>query len=423
MTNESNLFRHTPHPVTCSTHAKPQLNGNELQSLPPSLTNHQSKILPLHHNQNIMLKQQTKNKKIKVGITHGDINGISYEVIIKALNDNRILEMFTPVIYGLSKVLAYNRKNLNFHDFNFKMIREANQALNQKVNLVNLSAEEVRIEYGKSTELAGKLAFDALEKAVRDLKENQIQVMVTAPLNKANIQSDRFQFPGHTEYLTEKFQGVDSLMLMVKDKLRIGTLTTHVPLREVPNLITDEKLMSKLQILNQSLMRDFLIEKPKIAVLGLNPHAGERGLLGDEENKVIQPAIIKAKKNGMLVYGPFPADGFFGSDEYLKYDGILAMYHDQGLVAFKTLAFEGGVNYTAGLSFVRTSPAHGTAYDIAGKNVSSGIPMREAMYLAIEIHHNRIAFDEMKSDPLQSGLLNDFNNNRNHRETEEINRV
>jgi 4-hydroxythreonine-4-phosphate dehydrogenase len=380
------------------------------------------KPLPLPYNQSVMLKQHSKEKKIKVGITHGDINGISYEVIIKALNDNRMLEMFTPVIYGLSKVLSYNRKNLNFQDFNFKMVREAGQAISHKVNLINLSNDEVRIEYGKSTSLAGKLAFDALERAVSDLHEDQIQVMVTAPLNKANIQSDQFQFPGHTEYLTAKFQGGDSLMLMVKDKLRIGTLTTHVPLRQVPDLITEEQLMSKIQILNHSLMRDFLIEKPKIAVLGLNPHAGERGLLGDEEDRVIHPTIIKAKKAGMLAYGPFPADGFFGSDEYMKYDGILAMYHDQGLIPFKTLAFEGGVNYTAGLSMVRTSPAHGTAYDIAGKNISSGIPMREAIYLAIDIYRNRKAYDQMKSDPLQSGLLNDFNNNKNHRETEEIKR-
>ncbi len=377
----------------------------------------------MHKNQNIMLQRQTKDRKIKVGITHGDINGISYEVIIKALNDNRMLEMFTPVIYGLSKVLSYNRKNLNFNDFNYKIVRDVRQVYNQKINIINLSNEEVRIEYGKSTPLAGKLAYEALERAVKDIKDNSIQVMVTAPLSKANIQSEEFQFPGHTEYLTKQFQSEDSLMLMVKDDLRIGTLTSHIPLKDVSSIITEERLMSKLQILNQSLVSDFLIEKPKIAVLGLNPHAGERGLLGDEEDKVIHPAIIKAKKHGILVYGPFPADGFFGSDEYHKYDAILAMYHDQGLIPFKTLAFEGGVNYTAGLSAIRTSPAHGTAYDIAGKNISSGKAMREAIYLAIDIYHNRQSYDEMKTNPLQSGLLNDFNNNKNYRETEEISKA
>lgn len=369
-----------------------------------------------------MLQQQTKDRKIKVGITHGDINGISYEVIIKALSDNRMLEMFTPVIYGLSKVLSYNRKNLNFNDFNFKMVRDAGQVFNQKVNIVNLSNEEIRIEYGKSTKHAGKLAYEALEKAVKDIHENHIQVLVTAPLNKENIQSEQFQFPGHTEYLTEQLHGKDSLMLMVKDKLRIGTLTSHIPLKDVSPAITEERLMSKLQILNQSIVRDFLIAKPKIAVLGLNPHAGEKGLLGDEEYKVIHPTIIKAKKHGMLVYGPFPADGFFGSDEYSKYDGILSMYHDQGLIPFKTLAFDGGVNYTAGLSAVRTSPAHGTAYNIAGKNISSGTAMREAIYLAIDIYRNRLAYDEMKDNPLQTSQLNDFSINKNHRETEEPNK-
>ena len=253
----------------------------------------------MHTNQNIMLQEHTKERKIKVGITHGDINGISYEVIIKALSDNRLLDMFTPVIYGLSKVLSYNRKNLNFNDFNYKVVHDATQTYNQQINIVNLSNEEIRIEYGKATQIAGKLAYEALEKAVKDIREDNIQVLITAPLNKANIQSEQFQFPGHTEYLTEKFQGEDSLMLMVKDNLRIGSLTGHIPLREVPSAITEDRLMSKLKILNDALVRDFLIEKPKIAVLGLNPHAGERGLLGDEEDKVIHPAIIKAKKHGM----------------------------------------------------------------------------------------------------------------------------
>lgn len=362
---------------------------------------------------------QPNDRKIKVGITHGDFNGIGYEVIIKALNDNRLLEMFTPVIYGLSKVLSYNRKTLNFNDFNFKVVRDTSQVVNQKINIINLTNEEVRIDYGKSTQQAGMLAYSALEQAVKDLSEDKIQVMVTAPLNKENIQSEQFQFPGHTEYLTKQFQDSDSLMVMVKDSLRIAVLTGHIPLSQVPRTLNEELLLTKLGILEQSLRRDFLIGKPKIAVLGLNPHAGERGLLGDEEGKLIQPALIKQRKKGMLVYGPFPADGFFGSDSHRKYDAVLAMYHDQGLIPFKTLAFTGGVNYTAGLKYVRTSPAHGTGYDIAGKNISSGDAMREAIYRAIEIYWNRVSYDEMHQDPLQSDLLSNYNNTRNHKEKAE----
>lgn len=379
----------------------------------------------MQSNQNTMIRQQGKDKKIKVGITHGDVNSIAYEVIIKALNDTRMLEMFTPIIYGLSKVLSYNRKNFNFNDFNYKIIRDASQVYKQKVNIINVSNEEIRIEYGKSTDIAGMYAFQALEKAVSDIKNDEIDVLVTAPINKSNIQSQQFDFPGHTEYLINRAECETALMLMVNGKLRIGTVTGHIPLKEVSSTVSEELITEKMTILIDSLVKDFGISKPKIAVLGLNPHAGDNGLLGDEDLHIIHPAIIKAKKHGHLVYGTFGADGFFGSDEYLKYDAILAMYHDQGLIPFKTLAFDKGVNYTAGLPFVRTSPAHGTAFDKAGKNVSSEKAMREAIYLGIDIYRNRIKYEEMTKNPLQTGLLyeNNHNNGRNSRETEEMKEV
>ena len=373
-----------------------------------------------------MIQQQVKEKKLKVGITHGDFNGISYEVIIKALSDNRIFDMFTPVVYGLSKVLSYHRKNLNFNDFNYKVIHDAHQAVSQKVNILNLSDEEVKIEYGKSTSLAGKYAYDALEQAVNDLKENKIQLLVTAPLNKSNIQSDQFQFPGHTEYLADRFSSDSSLMLMVQDGIRIGTVTGHIPIKKVSETLSVDLILNKISTLQETLIQDFGISKPKIAVLGLNPHAGDKGVIGNEDQDIIMPALKQAKEEDKLVYGPFPADGFFGSDEYKKYDAILAMYHDQGLIPFKLLAFEGGVNYTAGLSIVRTSPAHGTAYDKAGKKISSSKPMREAIYLALDVYQNRKDFQEMNENPLASRLMNEFQNGRNvrnNRETQELREV
>ena len=367
-------------------------------------------------------QSREKDKRLIVGITHGDFNGISYEVIIKALNDKRILEMFTPVIYGHSKVLSFHRKNLNFNDFNFKVINDAKHFFNQKVNIVNVSNDEVRIEHGKSTREAGSFAFKALELAVDDLKTHKIHAVVTAPINKSNIQSESFEFPGHTEYFSQRLDS-KSLMLMVNDTLRIGVVTGHIPLKDVSEKITESLVSEKIELLQQSLMKDFGIEKPKIAVLGLNPHAGDSGLIGNEDEHIIHPAIIKAKKHNILVYGPFSADGFFGSDEYSKYDAILAMYHDQGLIPFKTLAFEGGVNYTAGLPFVRTSPAHGTAYEKAGKNIASPVAMRQAIYLAIDINRKRKTYEEMNKDPLGSRLISNFNNDKNAGEHEALKEV
>ncbi len=340
-------------------------------------------------------------KKIRVAITHGDFNGISYEVIIKALRDNRLLEMFTPVIFGLSKVLAFHRKNFNFHDFNYHIINHTGQINPNKINILNLTNDQIDIDLGKSKKEAGSYAIEALERAIDSINEARADVLVTAPLNKSNIVSDSFPFAGHTGYLANKFKSSQVVMLMVYQNLRIGTVTGHIPLKDVSESITEDKIASNLAVLERSLIRDFAIAKPKIAVLGLNPHAGDDGVIGDEDKHIIYPAILKAKKQGSLVYGPFPADGFFGSGEYTKYDAVLAMYHDQGLIPFKTLAAGHGVNFTAGLPIVRTSPSHGTAYNIAGKNIASPDSMREAIYLAIDIYNNRRTFDENSANPLQ----------------------
>ncbi len=353
-----------------------------------------------------MEKQRSADDRVKVGITHGDINGVGYEVIIKVLNDNRVLELFTPVIYGHSRVASFYKKNLNATELNFNLVKDASQAHPKRCNIINCTENDLQIEIGKSTAIAGEAAYQALEMAVNDLKNNEIDVLVTAPINKQNIQSNAFDFPGHTEYLAQRFGGAEPLMLMVWNQLRVGTVTGHVPLEKVPQLITVELILKKLHILNKSLQQDFGVIKPKIAVLGLNPHAGDGGLLGDEEQKIILPALAKARgEKDILAFGPFPADGFFGSGSWKQYDGVLAMYHDQGLAPFKSLAFEGGVNFTAGLPIVRTSPAHGTAYDIAGKNEASEDALRQAIYLAIDVVRNRWQHQELISNPLPRANL------------------
>jgi 4-hydroxythreonine-4-phosphate dehydrogenase len=367
------------------------------------------------------INKDNYQRNVRLGITHGDFNGISYEVIIKSLADNRILDFFTPVIYGLSRVMLYNRKNLDLNGFNFNTVKASSSVRNGKVNLVNINDEDIRIEFGKSDPNAGKYAHLALDKAVKDLKENRIDAIVTAPINKENIQSEDFTFPGHTEYFAKQFETKNYLMLMVSNALRIGTVTGHVPLKEVPGLLTEELITSKINVLEKSLKVDFGINKPKIAILGLNPHAGENGNIGTEEIDVITPALISAKKRGILAFGPFPADGFFAT-EYTKYDAILAMYHDQGLIPFKTLAFNDGVNYTAGLPYVRTSPAHGTAYDMAGKNTASCESMRSALYLAVDIQKNRESHKKMNSNPLGSNLIKDVKNTdsrKTHKSTDD----
>ncbi|MBI9055054.1 MAG: 4-hydroxythreonine-4-phosphate dehydrogenase PdxA [Bacteroidales bacterium] len=345
--------------------------------------------------------------KIVVGISHGDINGISYEVIIKSLMDSRIFDFCIPVVYGSAKVAAYHRKALNIANFSFNNIKTANEANIKRANIINCLDDNVRVELGKSTTIAGEASLISLENAVKDLKEGKIDVLVTAPINKENIQSEKFNFPGHTEYLTKESNSKESLMLMVSENLKVGVVTTHLPISQVPEAITEEAILGKLRIMNKSLIQDFKIRKPKIAVMGLNPHAGDNGLLGKEETEVIIPTIKKANEEGILALGPYPADGFFGSDNFKKFDAVLAMYHDQGLVPFKALAFDAGINYTAGLDFIRTSPGHGTAFEIAGMNKASEVSFRNALYLACDIYRNRKEYLEISKDPLKHSELSE----------------
>lgn len=334
------------------------------------------------------MEKNKNNKSVDkpiIGITLGDVNGIGPEVIIKALSDSRILNLITPVIYGSTKVLSFYRKNMDFEDFNYTQVRD--YFFNQKkVNVVNCWNEMMEITFGSSSKESGNYAFKALERAAKDLKEGKIDALVTGPVNKHSMQSDKFNFPGQTEYITQICGVEESLMMMVGENLKVGLVTTHMALKDVAGQITKNNISGKLKIFLNSLKRDFGINKPKIAVLGLNPHAGDEGLLGSEEIDIISPVIESFKNKGHLVYGPFPADGFFGVAQYRNFDGILAMYHDQGLIAFKTLSFEVGVNYTAGLEVIRTSPDHGTAFNLAGKNIASEISMRSAIYLAKDIY-------------------------------------
>lgn len=340
---------------------------------------------------------------IKVGITHGDINGIGYEVILKTFGDLRIAELCIPVIYGSTKVAAYHRKALELPPVTFNLIQDAGDAEVNKVNVINCIPDDVKVELGKSTKVAGDASLSALERATADLSAGLIDVLVTAPINKDNIQQDNFHFPGHTEYLEKKFgdEGSKSLMILAKDDLRVALVTGHVSLSRVAESITKEKIKETIDIFNKSLLRDFNIDKPRIAVLSLNPHAGENGLLGTEENDVIIPALREMEESGVLCFGPYASDGFFGSGRFKSFDGILAMYHDQGLTPFKTLAMEEGVNFTAGLPIVRTSPAHGTAYNIAGKNEASEISFRQAIYMAIDTLRNRNEYDAARVNPLR----------------------
>jgi 4-hydroxythreonine-4-phosphate dehydrogenase len=353
-------------------------------------------------------------KPLRIGITHGDANGIGYEIILKTLADSRLFELVTPVVYGSSKVASYYKKVLDTADINFNIIKSADQVQDGKANLVNLFQHEIKIDIGQSTSIAGEAAFQALEAATNDMKRGLLDALVTAPINKQNIQSDQFNFLGHTEYLANKFEASNVLMLMVSSSIRIGVITGHVAISDVPGLITREKILQKVRIMNQSLIQDFGIRRPRIAILGLNPHAGDRGLLGKEEEEVIIPAIQQAFEEGILTFGPYASDGFFGASAYRDFDGVLAMYHDQGLVPFKTLSFKSGVNFTAGLPVVRTSPAHGTGYDIAGKNSASLESFREALYLAIDVVQNRKFYKEITENPLKfSALEADNDNDRN----------
>lgn len=347
--------------------------------------------------------ETSSSPHLRVGITHGDFNGVGYEVILKMLDDPRILELCTPVVYGSAKIAAYYRKGLELaFNIPFNQIQQASQARTDAVNIVNVIGQEAHIAPGESTPEAGEAAFIALERAVADLKEGTIDVLLTAPINKANIQSDTFRFAGHTEYLASACgDGAEPLMILFNDRIRVALVTTHLPLAKIAEAITEDAIVAKLQLFNQSLTADFAIVKPRIAVLSLNPHAGDGGLLGAEEKEIIAPAIERARNQLKIhAFGPYPADGFFGNGLYTKFDGVLAMYHDQGLAPFKTLAMESGVNFTAGLPYVRTSPDHGTGYDIAGKGVASEASMRAALYAAIDIFRSRRTHDEMTASPL-----------------------
>jgi 4-hydroxythreonine-4-phosphate dehydrogenase len=344
-------------------------------------------------------------EKIIVGITQGDINGIGLEVIIKTFLDPQMLEICTPVVFGSNKTASFHRKALNIEDFSFNQIRNLSEINHKRVNIVNVYEEEAEIELGKQTPNGGKYALKSLEAAAVALFEAKIDVLVTAPINKENIQSPEFKFPGHTEYLEEKFGEGNSLMFLVSDDLRVAVVTGHIPVTRVAQELTTEKILKKIQLLHQSLVQDFSIRAPKIAVLGLNPHAGDNGIIGDEEKNIIIPAINKAKENNMLVYGPYPADGFFGTETYKKFDAVLAMYHDQGLIPFKTISFNSGVNFTAGLPVVRTSPDHGTAYDIAGKNIASEESFRKAVYTAIDIFKIRKQNKAIAANPLKFSFI------------------
>ncbi len=342
-----------------------------------------------------------ENKKIKVGITQGDINGVGYEVILKTFSNPAMLELCTPVIYGSPKVAAYHRK---FFDLpvNFTIVNSASDAPANRLSIVNCTSDEIKVEFAKADVEAGKAALSALERAVEEYKAGLIDLIVTAPINKSTIQSESFSFPGHTEYIEERLgNGKKALMILMKDEFRMALVTGHIPVSEIASTLTKELIQEKLSIFNHSLKQDFGISAPRIALLSLNPHAGDAGLLGKEEEEIIIPVIQEMAAKGVLCYGPYSADGFMGSGRFTHFDGVLAMYHDQGLAPFKALAMDEGVNYTAGLPVVRTSPAHGTAYDIAGKGIASEDSFRQAVYAALDIFRNRQIEKAAAANPLR----------------------
>lgn len=342
-----------------------------------------------------------EQNKIRVGITQGDVNGIGYEVILKAFEDPTMLELCTPVVYGSPKIMTYHRKALEL-ETTFTIVGSADEAIPGKINVVNCCDDEVKVELGKPSKESGKAAFDALERAIKEYKEGKYDVLVTAPIHKQMIQSESFTFPGHTEYIEQNVgDGAKALMILANSTLRVALATGHIPISQVAAALTQEVIEQKLQLFNTALKGDFGIGAPRIAVLALNPHAGDGGVIGTEETTVITPAIKAMREQGLLCYGPFPADGFMGSGAFSRFDGVLAMYHDQGLTPFKVLAMEDGVNFTAGLPIVRTSPDHGTAFDIAGKNQASADSFRQALYMAIDIYRNRKNDEEAHRNPLR----------------------
>ncbi len=329
-----------------------------------------------------------ENNSPLIIITQGDTNGIGWEVILKTFSDSRIFELVTPVIYGSTKVAAYYKKVLKLNII-LNIIKDINSVQQRKLNIINCNDENIRVEIGKSTENGGKAALESLNAAMVDIKNKKCKIIITAPIDKDNIKLDNFKFPGHTEYFANEFNAKEVLMLMVYEKLKVGVVTGHIPLSNVSTDLTKEKIVEKLHLLNKSLKQDFAISKPLIAVLGLNPHSGDNGLIGNEEKEVIIPALKKANSEGIVALGPYSADGFFSSENLQKFDAILAMYHDQGMIPFKILSNGNGVNFTAGLPIIRTSPAHGTAYDIVGKDIASFDSFKSAIYLALDINRNR----------------------------------
>jgi 4-hydroxythreonine-4-phosphate dehydrogenase len=341
-----------------------------------------------------------KAENIIVGISIGDLNGIGSEVILKTFEDTRMLELCTPVIFANVKIVSFLKKELKL-DTAIHGIDKLEQLVVGKINILNVWREGVNLEFGKNDDVVGSYAIKSFVAATKALKEGFVDVLVTAPINKYNIQSEEFKFPGHTDYLDKELEG-DALMLMVHDDLRVGLLTDHVPVNEVAKHLNEKLISSKIKTIIQTLKQDFQIEKPKVAVLGLNPHSGDNGVIGQEEEKIIKPTLKKLFEAGNMVFGPFPADGFFGSAQYEKYDAVIATYHDQGLIPFKTLSFGNGVNYTAGLNKIRTSPDHGTAYEIAGKGVANHESFKEAVYLAIDIYNKRNDYQELIKNPLKT---------------------
>lgn len=354
--------------------------------------------------------------KILVGITQGDSNGIGYEVIIKALSDPRILEQFTPVIYGSSKIFSFYRKTIpEIEQMDTNAINNAREAHPKRVNIVNCLPDSAYAEPGQATPESAKAAIACLDRAVEDLKAGEIDVLVTGPINKKAMSGQGFGFPGHTEYIQNAFGVKDVTMLMVSSRIKVGVVTGHIPLKDVAASITEEKILSKLRLINESLQKDFCIDKPRIAVLSLNPHSGDGGLLGDEEGRIIIPAIKKAVDGGILAFGPFSPDGFFGLSHYENFDATLAMYHDQGLAPFKALSFEDGVNFTAGLPVVRTSPDHGTAFEMAGRDEADPLSMRAAIFTAIDIFRKREQFRQLQENKMPERSLGEERPQRSDR--------
>ncbi len=353
-------------------------------------------------------------RKIRVAITHGDTNGIGYELILKTFSEPTILDLCTFIVYGSPKIATYHRKAIN-SEVSFNLIRTAEEAVEGEINMVNCFDDEVKIDFGVATPESGNAAYRALERAMEDYKAGLFDVLVTAPINKAAIQSADFQFPGHTEYLADRCGGdAQPLMLLCNNLMRVALVTTHLPISKVAENITAEALQTKIELLYQTLLRDFNLPAPRIAVLALNPHAGDAGLLGNEEEEIIKPAIKEMMEKGVPVFGPYPADGFFGSGSYKAFDAVLAMYHDQGLAPFKALSMEDGYNYTAGLDIIRTSPDHGTAYDLAGKGEADESSFRSAIYAAVDVFNSRSSYDEAHRNPLPKLYVDHREERRGH---------